>query len=257
MLSKSRITFIHSLKQKKFRELHRQFTAEGSKLVLDLAGGFHHIREVFALSSWIREFGHIPEAAGIPVTGITETEMARITALSTPSPVLAVADIPADLGNPAPVEGLTLLLDDIRDPGNLGTIIRIADWFGISQVVCSETTVDLYNPKTIQSTMGSFSRVRVHYTDPVRFLASAGQERRIYGTFLDGDNIYTRELTPDGIIVIGNESEGISGAVGKMVTDRVFIPGFAPVGGRTGSAESLNASVAAAVVCSEFRRRVF
>jgi RNA methyltransferase, TrmH family len=172
MLSRNEIKQIRSLHQKKFREIHRQFIAEGSKLVLDLISGFHNIHAVYAGSRWIRENGHMAAQREIPVIEVSETEMKRITALTEPSPVLAVAMIPETSSLPDCREGLTLVIDEIKDPGNLGTIIRIADWFGISQLICSESTVDLYNPKVIQATMGSISRIRVYYASLKHFLAA-------------------------------------------------------------------------------------
>jgi TrmH family RNA methyltransferase len=150
---------------------------------------------------------------------------------------------------------LILVIDGIRDPGNLGTIIRIADWFGISAVICSETTVDLYNPKVVQATMGSVARVPVHYTDLINVLSDLPSWTKIYGSFLDGENIYEKELLSKGVIIIGNESRGISESVAQFVTDKLHIPSFPPGKEAASHAESLNASVAAAVLCSEFRRR--
>jgi RNA methyltransferase, TrmH family len=258
MLSNSQVKHIHSLKLKKFREIHRQFIAEGSKLVTDLMRSFYHIDSIFATKEWIRENPQLIISGKLSITEVTPAEMARITSLTTASPVLAVVDIPmSDLAFPDLSSGLTLLIDDISDPGNLGTILRIADWFGISRVICSEDTVDLYNPKTIQATMGSVARVKVTYTDLAGLLQQAAPGVKIYGTFLQGENIYEKDLEQTGVIIIGNESKGISGQVAQFVTDRLFIPGFHAPGDPAGRAESLNASVAAAIVCSEFRRRSF
>jgi TrmH family RNA methyltransferase len=257
MLSKSQVKHINSLKLKKFREIHRQFIAEGSKLVTDLLSSFYHINSVFATREWINVY-HALIKSGTTVTEITPDELARITALSTASPVLAVVDIMGeDTSFDDITKGLTLFLDNIRDPGNLGTIIRVADWFGIGQVICSENTVDLYNPKTVQATMGSIARIKVFYTDLVKTLSENMHGKKIYGTFLEGKNIYNQDLDQNGVIIIGNESLGISSEVAMFVTDRLFIPGFDTPGNPAGSAESLNASIAAAIVCSEFRRRNF
>lgn len=182
--------------------------------------------------------------------------MERITALSSPSPALAIAEIPATPILPvAAINDLVLVLDDIKDQGNLGTIIRIADWFGIETVICSENTVDLYNPKVIQATMGSVTRVRVAYFNLPEFLSSMDPAIKIYGTFPEGENIYSIPLDPKGIILIGSESTGISPEVAYKVTDKISIPSYSPATGRKDHAESLNASIAAAIVCSEFRRR--
>jgi RNA methyltransferase, TrmH family len=253
MLSGNQVKYINSLKQKKYREIHRQFIAEGSKLVTELAASAYHISAVYATPEWISGHPGFARECKIIPNEVSASDLGRITALSSPAPVLAVVDIPES--TPPTLRGLILMLDDIRDPGNLGTIIRIADWFGIGQVICSETTVDLYNPKVIQSTMGSISRVSVTYAGLVDFLSGIPAGTSVYGTFLSGDNIYSSPLEQEGIIIIGNEAEGISIAVEKFITNRLFIPSFPGHGIRSGSAESLNASIATAIVCSEFRRR--
>ena len=172
--------------------------------------------------------------------------------MTTAPPVLAIFNNPeVKFTADSLKSNLVLLLDDIRDPGNLGTIIRIADWFGIKQVVCSETTVDLYNPKVIQASMGSIARLQVIYTDAVSWLAYLPSTTPVYGTSLDGKNLYERKLSATGVIVIGNEAKGISKGVQKYVTDKLLIPSFSA----TTHAESLNASVAAAIICAEFRRQ--
>jgi RNA methyltransferase, TrmH family len=189
-------------------------------------------------------------------TEVTEGEMERITGLSSPSPTLALGEIPQTNSLPcSQINDLVLALEDIRDPGNLGTIIRIADWFGITSIVCSDQTVDLFNPKVIQATMGSVARVRVDYCNLPEFLSSLDPSTKIYGTFPEGENIYTKQLEPEGIILIGNESSGISAEVASHVTDRITIPSWSPESSRRDHAESLNASIATAVVCAEFRRR--
>jgi TrmH family RNA methyltransferase len=148
---------------------------------------------------------------------------------------------------------LCLALDNVQDPGNLGTIIRIADWFGIKNIFCSIGTADAYNPKTVQATMGAIGRVRVHYLDLPRYIASLNGKAPIYGTFLDGENIYKKELRNKGIIIMGNEGNGISNECSALVNERLFIPNY-PAGCET--SESLNVSVATAIICSEFRRRI-
>ncbi len=256
MLTKNQVKFIRSLHSKKGRETHRQFIAEGSKLVLEAAAGPFSVVQVCAVAGWagehaarLKPFGIIPEI-------VLPGEMERISALSSPGPVLAVLRMkaPAPVPQPGPGE-LSLVLDDIRDPGNLGTIIRIADWFGIRRVVCSDDTADLYNPKVIQSTMGSFNRVEVFYTDLPAFLAGVPSGTEIYGTFLEGKNLYAEKWSAGGIIVIGNEGRGISPAVEKFVTAKINIPSYAFEEKGEDHAESLNAAIAAAVVCAEFRRQ--
>jgi len=226
-------------------------------LVLDLLDSNHKVCEIFATKEWIDSNIAACQSGNIHPSTVKEDELFRITALTTPSPVLAIVSIPEKLIEPGSIAGnLILALDEIRDPGNLGTIIRIADWFGISAVICSETTVDLYNPKVVQATMGSIARVPVHYTNLVGFLSGLPESMNIYGSFLEGANIYTMELHQSGVIIIGNESKGISESVAKYVTHRIHIPSFSTGKGSAAHAESLNASVATAILCSEFKRRV-
>jgi len=254
LLSGNQVKHINSLKQKKFREIHHQFLAEGSKLVLDILESPYKVLAVYALAGWLKRNENLLLSKKVPFTEIREGEMDKITALSTPSPALAITEIPATPPLPVLVNDLILALDDIRDPGNLGTIIRIADWFGIESIVCSENTVDLYNPKVIQATMGSVTRIRVNYCNLPEFLSSLDPAINIYGTFPEGENIYSARLDPKGVILIGSESSGISPEVVSKVTDRISIPSYTAAAGRD-HAESLNASIATAIVCSEFRRR--
>lgn len=239
MLSKNEIKEIRALGQKKFRDERRLFTVEGEKLV-----------EEALRSGW-------EVVACYRVEDIGEEAMARISQLTHPSPALAVVRMPDPAAAP-PVAGpdeLVLALDGIRDPGNLGTIIRIADWFGIRTILASEDTVECYNPKVVQATMGAIFRVRVHYVDLPKVLrcpVKPGMTQAVYGTFLDGDDIYATALTKGGIIVIGSEANGISPDVAKTVTHRLFIP---PYPKDTRTSESLNAAVATAITCAEFRRR--
>ena len=257
MLSKSKISFINSLKIKKYRDIHQQFIAEGSKLVMELLRSSYVIKEVYATAPWIKESDQSIVPGTLPVYEIGDWEMAKITCLSSPSPVFALVEIP----NPRksmrdPGSDLVLILDDIRDPGNMGTIIRIADWFGIETVICSENTVDLYNPKVVQATMGSIARVTVIYENLELFLQQLSDKIPVYGTFLGGENIYGKNLDNKGVLIIGNEAYGISREIEKYVTERLFIPSFCSFESEDHKPDSLNASVATAVVCSEFRRRI-
>lgn len=257
MLSKNDISFLHSLKQKKFREQHQVFLAEGVKLVEELVHSTYRVREIYSDSALLDYFTCMKGRDPIRLVEVKQSEMERITALSSPSPVLALVEIPASSSrlHDAPT-GLVLALDEIRDPGNLGTIIRIADWFGIDRVVCSHGCVDVYNPKVVQATMGSIARVDVTYVDILDYLSeNARQGVPIYGTFLQGTNIYHTDLTPQGVIVIGNEANGISAEVDRVITRRISIPSTPHTLPFQNSAESLNASIATAIVCSEFRRR--
>jgi len=255
LLSRNQVKHLHSLKQKKFREIYRQFLAEGSKLVTEILDSSFNIISIYALADWLRHNESKLLSKKIPFLEISEGEMERITALSSPSRALAIAEIPIMPVLPAVINDLVLVLDDIKDPGNLGTIIRIADWFGIESVICSENTVDLYNPKTIQATMGSVLRVRVIYANLPEFLSSVDPMIKIYGSFLKGENIYSARLESKGVILIGSESSGISPEIVSKITDNISIPSFVKESGAGDHAESLNASVAAAIICSEFRRR--
>ena len=247
LISNNEIKRVKSLQQKKFRDESGLFVVEGEKMVDEA------VRSGFKVESVYRK------------EDIGEEAMKRISALSSPSPALAVvckpdyiyADDPECLASLYSSEGLYLALDSIRDPGNLGTILRIADWFGIDAVFATNDTVDVFNPKTVQATMGAIFRVKMHYVDLPSlskcFIRDGGS---IYGTFLDGHDIYKRELSTGtsapSMIVIGNESEGISPIMRELVTDRLYIP---PYPSDSPGSESLNAAVATAVTVAEFRRR--
>lgn len=245
---------------KKFREESGQFIAEGHKLVFDLIHSKYEISAIYAIPDWIRSNSRELEGKSIPVLETSPTEMNRISALSTPSQVLAVVKMETHPLTSSPTHQLTnslsLALDDIHDPGNMGTIIRIADWFGIGRVICSENMVDLYNPKVVQATMGSLARVHVSVTGIANHLSRVNPGTPVFGTFMDGENIYTSPLPSSGIIVIGNESAGISEEISSFITRRIHIPLFADPAAPS-RPESLNAAIATAVVCSEFRRRRF
>lgn len=247
-LSKNRIKYIHSLELKKNRKADHVFLAEGPKLVGDLLGHFP-CRFLAATESWLSRNPH-PEAEEVCL--VTDEELQRASLLKTPQQVLAIFGQPdeePDLTLPA--QTLCLALDDVQDPGNLGTIIRMADWFGIGQIYCSPGCADAYNPKTVQATMGALARVRVCYTalpDLIRALPGTP----IYGTLLDGDNLYHEPLEEKGLIVMGNEGNGISDEVRTLVNRKLYIPNY-PVGRET--SESLNVAIATAIVCAEFRRQ--
>lgn len=240
MISAAEIKFVKSLSQKKFRDSSGLFVAEGEKLVSEALA-----------SSFIVEKVYRKEETG-------EEKMARMSSLSSPSPVLATILIPEDLSEgKLPGKGLFLALDSIRDPGNLGTILRIADWFGIDAVFASADTVDVFNPKVVQATMGAIFRVKFHYTDIQDLCKRAvSMGGKVYGTFLDGENMYGKALdcgkTAPAVIVIGNEANGISAQVAAQVSERLYIPPYPQ--GSPGS-ESLNAAVATAITVAEFRRR--
>lgn len=257
MLSKAQIKHITTLRQKKYREEHNQFIAEGEKTVADLLASNFNVLSIYALPAWIKGNSALIHNHDTGVFEITEGELSRISNLATPNQVLAITEIPSFQIDPAKLEHeLVLVLDDISDPGNLGTIIRIADWFGINYIICSEFSVDVYNPKVIQATMGSVSRVNLHYTYLGGFLKELPFTPKIYGTLLEGENIYKADLSPEGFIIIGNEARGISNDLQQHITHRLHIPAYTEGKIDQGVAESLNASVAAALVCGEFRRRM-
>ena len=248
MLNKSKINFIRSLEKKKFRDETACFLAEGNKLVADIYP-FFECECLIAKASWLVTQSDI-HAKELIVAG--ENDIERISLLKTPQDVLAVFHQPDYvLDKNAMRNELTLVLDGIQDPGNLGTIIRLADWFGIRRLICSPDTVDVYNPKTVQATMGAIAHVQVFYESLPIFMDEM-EGMPVYGTFLEGKNIYKETLSSSGLIVMGNEGKGISKAVEKRITQKLHIPNYPP---DAESTESLNVAVAAAIVCSEFRRR--
>ncbi len=250
MIPKNKIKLINNLSQKKFRDKTGFFIAEGTKLVLDLAQAFC-CSLLVATVDWLNEHPYFKTNEIIEVKA---EEFIKISNQKTPQGVLAVFEKPVYNWNTQELRNkLSLVLDDVQDPGNLGTIIRIADWFGIFDIFCSERSADAFNPKTVQASMGSLARVRVHVVNLAEFLQSCPSELSIYGTFMNGENIYSKTLTQQGIIIMGNEGNGISDEIEKLVTERLLIPSY-PLGNST--AESLNVSVATALVCAEFRRRI-
>jgi RNA methyltransferase, TrmH family len=249
MLSKTKIRTITGLSQKKFRDEMGLFVAEGTKLVLDLLPSFK-CSMFIATTDWLVENRHVSDKELIEVN---ETEMKKISNQKSPQGVLAVFEKPEYHWNQEELsKKISLALDEVQDPGNLGTIIRVADWFGITDIFCSENSADAFNPKTVQASMGALARVRVHIVDLVDFLKTVQSQLPVYGTFMNGENIYDKTLTPNGIIIMGNEGNGISAEIEKLVNERLLIPNF-PIGQST--SESLNVGVATALVCAEFRRR--
>ncbi|PJJ10579.1 TrmH family RNA methyltransferase [Flavobacterium sp. 1] len=241
MLSKNQIKLISSLQQKKYRFANQLFFAEGVKVIQELVKSNFELEHLYTTKE---DFKAI---APNKITLITENELNKISALSTPNTCLAVFKIPME--SKIIESGLVLALDSIRDPGNMGTILRLCDWFGIKQLVCSKETVDIYNPKVVQATMGSITRVNVNYVDLVPFLEKT--KLPVFGTFMDSDNIYKTALPQEGIIVMGNEANGISESIEKLVTKRITIPRF----GELQITESLNVATATAIILSEFRRQ--
>lgn len=256
MISKSRIKYIHSLELKKHRKQEGVFVAEGPKLVGDLLPVMECVY-VAGLADWV-DSNSSRISSAVTVDVVTEDELRKVSFLETPQQVLAVFRQPqyeVSLVDAAKAN-LCIALDDVQNPGNLGTIVRLADWFGIENIFCSKGSADIYNPKTVQATMGGIARVKVHYVDLAeelsRISADASSNIPVYGTFLDGENMYSKELSHNGIIIMGNEGRGVSAEVAKTVNERLYIPNY-PAGRET--SESLNVAIATAIVCAEFRRR--
>jgi TrmH family RNA methyltransferase len=245
-ISKQEKQHINSLRVKKYRDRERLFVVEGEKSVMEFLASSFKVHKIYCTHECDFSDKH-PYSKQI-----TTSEMQQISNLKTASPVLAVVEIPLIKITTIPHNELILALDDIQDPGNLGTIIRLADWFGINHIVCSLFTADAYGPKTVQATMGSLTRVNLIYTDLYSFLKSVNALNLIYGTFLDGENIYKATLSTNGVIVMGNEGKGISPEITGLVSRRLSIPTFA-----NSLAESLNVAVATAIMCSEFKRRTY
>lgn len=249
MLSKNRIKYIHSFELSKNRKEEHAFIAEGFKTVNELLGKLP-CKLLVAVPEWLKDN---PRPDAQEVCEVSQEELQKASLLKTPQKVLAVFQQPSYMVDATlPQRQLCLALDDVQDPGNLGTIVRIADWFGIEHIFCSRNTVDVFNPKVVQATMGAIARVQVHYVDLEAFIKSA-QPTAIYGTFLEGNFIYSEPLTPNGLIIMGNEGKGISHKIKQLVTHKLFIPNY-PQGRET--SESLNVAIATAITCAEFRRRL-
>lgn len=246
MLSKSEISFIKSLHQKKFRKEHRLFLAEGFKSVTEFLDSDYHTETVYctkALLPKLDKFSH-----KIKLIELTEAELGKISTLTTPQGILATIRIPSktEIHPESFNNQFTLVLDGIQDPGNLGTIIRTADWFGFKRILCSMDTVEAYNPKVVQATMGSLARMEIHYADLQALLPQL--KLPCYGALLDGVSIYETDFGKEGLIILGNEGQGIRAEIQSQITRAVTIPRF-------GAAESLNVAVSAAIFCSELKRK--
>ncbi len=239
MLSKNQIKFITKLGQKKYRLQERLFVVEGIKMIKELLASPLELYQLYTTTS-------LNSDAKNEVL-ISEKELKSISFLKTPNTALAIFKMPED--QPLASNGLIVALDDVRDPGNLGTIIRLCDWFGVKDLVCSQQTVDCYNPKVLQATMGSITRVNISYVDLNVFLKEATLP--IYGAFMDGTTVYEATLPEQGILIMGNEANGISSSLETVINKRISIPRFGPVK----ATESLNVATATAVLLSEFRRR--
>jgi len=251
MLSKNKIKIINSLANKKFRDELGLFVVEGEKIVGELLNSDFEIEEIYCLPEWKQKN---PKAK--KVVEVNAGELKKISLFTAPNQVLALVKIPEyDLDYNELMGSLILGLQDVQDPGNLGTIIRTADWFGIKDIICSKKCVDCFNHKTIQATMGAFCRTRVHYVELLDFIKEIKQLKKdflVYGTFMKGVNIYEEKLSQNGMVLFGNESAGLSKEIEKIVDKKLFIPDY-PLGNQS---SSLNVAVATAIVCSEFRRRI-
>lgn len=252
LLSKNKIKYIHSLEQKKNRKAEGVFVAEGFKSVGDLLDAGYKAQMIVATDEW-----KAPQSlpSDVEMYRVTDEELRKASLLLHPQLVLGVFQIPA--GSDAslealPSEQLCLCLDGVQDPGNLGTIIRTADWFGIRHIFCSQVTADAYNPKVVQATMGSIARVKVHYLDIKTFIQRLDANVPVYGTLLDGDSLYDADLENHGLIVMGNEGNGISDEIREMLTSHLLIPSYPK---DSDTAESLNVAIATSIICAEFRRR--
>ena len=247
MISKNKIKYIRSLELKKNRNKEGKFVAEGFKVVDDLLA-LQPADLIVATQEWLHG-KHLADQT--EVIEVTEEELKKVSFLQHPQQVLAVFRQATSGDYSINTNELSLALDGVQDPGNLGTIIRIADWFGITHIYCSQDTADVYNPKVVQATMGSIARVKVEYGDLLGLVESLPADVPVYGTLLDGDNIYQQQLENRGLIVMGNEGKGISPALAKKVNRRLLIPNFPE---ERATADSLNVAIATAITCSEFRR---
>jgi RNA methyltransferase, TrmH family len=252
MLSKNKIKLIRSLVLKKNRLEEGLFIAEGKKLVFDLIESQLSLCEVFCTQETAAELVSVHNDK---LTILKKADLERISSLKSTPEIIGLFEIPkAELNWNEIKNDLSLVLDSVQDPGNLGTIVRLADWFGIKNIICSEDCADIYNPKTVQATMGAIARVTVQYTSLIDFLSQAVKLKiPVYGTFLDGENLFTTELNSRGIVVMGNEGKGISSEIESLISKRLNIPSY-PVMNK--GSESLNVAVAASIVCAEFRKRV-
>lgn len=248
MLSKAQISLITSLQHKKFRKQHGLFIVEGLKSVLEFLSSDYRMHSLFATTDARTKMGNLPE--NIKCIEVSTNEFEKISNLTNPQGVLALVYLPPTDGFSWPEirQQHSILLDDVQDPGNLGTIIRTAEWFGIEHIVCSNGTVDAFNPKVVQATMGSLARVKIHYTSLPDFVDHA--QMPVYGALLSGQSIYDTDFRKAGLIVMGNEGNGISEVLQSKIDHAITIP-------RVGQAESLNVAVATTVFCSEIARQKF
>ncbi len=259
MLSKNKIKFFRSLSNKKYRVKHKKFIVEGKKMVADLVNNSfegnirYDISEIYATNRWLEENKHALKGT-VPVFEVGNDDLKQVSSLATPNNVFAVVNIPRQEFDTGSLEkDIVICLDHIQDPGNMGTILRIADWFGIRNVLCSEDTVDVYNPKVVQASMGSILRTDIYYVELTKLLKeyAVSKDIPVYGTLLNGENINTSALSQNGFIVFGNESTGISDDILPAINRKITI---SPYPEMRKPIDSLNVSVAAGIICAAFRR---
>jgi TrmH family RNA methyltransferase len=257
MISAAKSKLIRSLQHKKYRDQHRLFLVEGEKMVLEIltAGpeNAFKVRDLIATSQWLDEHHDALQNSNAECIEASRSEIKKVSLLVTPQPVLALVSIPAIHFHAALLRDYPVLaFESIRDPGNLGTIIRTADWFGIRHIICTPDSTDCFNPKVVQSTMGAICRVQVYYQDLQTLLESENlKEKAVFGTFMEGENLYESSFGPNPLILFGNESRGLSESLSPYIQHRVTIPAFT---GHGKGSESLNLASSVAVVCSELRR---
>ena len=246
MISKNQIKLVRSLQLKKHRDVHNSFVVEGEKIVNEIIQSDFSVIQIFATNGWLSSNTNIIAEV---ICQISEKELKKISQLSTPNKVLAIVEKPKFALNIDTItNGLTLVLDEIKDPGNLGTIIRVCDWFGVENIICSNNSVDVYNPKVLQATMGSLARVKVHYTDIENVINQLPNDFPIYGACIDGKNISDIIIEKEALLIMGNESFGISDKVSLLIKKRIEIPR------KREGAESLNIAIATSILIHEFRR---
>jgi TrmH family RNA methyltransferase len=244
MISKQQVKFVKSLKLKKYRKKAESFLVEGAKNVIELLESDYKIQQLYLTEKFLQEFPDLPKTS-IRFEICTEKELIGLGTFQSNEYAMAIAAMKSpkiDLSS----DKLILALDDVSDPGNLGTIVRIADWYGIKNIIASKDTADFYNPKVINASMGSFTRVNVHYLDLKQYL-SKNSTHRVYGAFLDGENVHMTKLTTPAILLMGNESKGIGDNLTDVISHKITIPRF-------GYAESLNVAISTAIICDNFYR---
>jgi TrmH family RNA methyltransferase len=247
MFSKNKAKFIKSLQIKKFRTEYKQFLVEGAKSVLELINSDYVINELLVTENFKEEHALTISKRSIKPTIITENELSNISSFSSNNSALAVVSMKENKSLSIKNNEWGIILDDIKDPGNMGTIVRIADWYGIHKIICSETSADFYNPKVISSSMGSFTRVEIFYCNLENFLPSL--KLPVYAADLEGKDVHDYSFSSGGYLLMGNESEGLSDTVKKYITEKIHIPKY-------GHAESLNVAIATAIICDNIKRKI-